>query len=126
MLCFGLRVLIVAALVLVVDGVWLRLRRAMYQRTIRNVQKKELRVRMCGAVWSYACIIFLIVWVSELIGDSPLAALYGFLLGFAVYGVFNGTNRAIFRDYDTRTAVVDSLWGGAIFALAFWVYSIMV
>lgn len=125
----ALRILAVVVLVLVVDGVWLRLQRAMYRKTIRHTQKKEMKLRLSGAVGSYVCIIFLIVFVNEVVLDRDVgitsAALYGFLIGLAVYGVFNGTNVAIFTDYDKRTAIIDSIWGGSLFALSFALYSLM-
>lgn len=123
-----LRILIISVLVLVVDGVWLRLQRPMYLKMIRNVQKAEMKLGRLGAIVSYACIIFLIVFVNEVlvtIEDATTAALYGFLIGFAIYGIFNGTNLAIFRRYDKYTGFIDSIWGGFLFALSFGIYNIM-
>jgi uncharacterized membrane protein len=121
------RIVVVVFVVLIVDGIWLRLQRQMYRETIRKTQKKELSMRFSGAALSYVCIIFLIVFLSETIETSSIwqSALYGFLLGLATYGVFNGTNVAIFKDYSTKTAVVDSMWGGTLFALTFAIYKWM-
>ena len=37
--------------------------------------------------------------------------LIGFLYGFVVYGVYNGTNYATIEKYKVRTAIIDTLWG---------------
>jgi len=117
------RILILCAFVLVVDGIWLRLQRAMYRKTIRETQKKEMRLRMAGAAWSYGSIILLMVLFAEAFHESRGAvAIYAFVYGALIYGVFNGTNVAIFSEYSTRTAVVDTLWGGVLFAAGITLY----
>lgn len=119
-----LPIIAVIAFVLVADGIWLRVMKPMYSRTIRRTQKKEFkRVRMGGAAAAYVCIIVLIVLFAELTSLKPWeAALYGFVYGAAVYGVFNGTNVAIFEDYSTKTAIIDTIWGGVLFASAIFLY----
>lgn len=122
------RILVVVMFVLVVDGIWLRAMRPMYRKTIRQTQKKDMKLRMGGAVASYVCIIALIVFFAE--GRFPVESkprqsvtlALGFLYGAAIYGVFNGTNVAIFQDYSTKTAVIDTLWGGVLFASSIALY----
>jgi uncharacterized membrane protein len=117
-----LRILILSVFVLVVDGIWLRLQRGMYRKTIRETQKREMKVRMAGAIWSYVSIIILVVMFAEFAEVGDLWMLYGFIYGALIYGVFNGTNVAIFREYSTKTAVIDTIWGGILFSVSIAVY----
>ena len=43
-------------------------------------------------------------------------ALWGALMGFAVYGVYDLTNLAILKNYPIRFAIVDMTWGTFSFA----------
>lgn len=43
--------------------------------------------------------------------------LYGAVLGFCIYGVFNTTNAFIFKEYNLTTVAVDTLWGTFMFAV---------
>jgi uncharacterized membrane protein len=38
-----------------------------------------------------------------------------FILGFCVYGIFDFTNMAIFKKYNLKTAISDTLWGAILF-----------
>ncbi len=42
----------------------------------------------------------------------------GFIYGFILYGVFDFTNLAIFKEFNLKTAVIDMAWGGALTASA--------
>jgi uncharacterized membrane protein len=47
----------------------------------------------------------------------PLAALvYGGGLGIVVYGVWNFTNMAIFKNYDIVVGLMDLCWGFVLFS----------
>ena len=39
-----------------------------------------------------------------------------FVLGILVYGVFETTNGAIFKTWNVKTSLIDTLWGGFLFA----------
>ena len=41
-----------------------------------------------------------------------------FILGFCVYGIYEFTNIAIFKNYKWIAAIVDTLWGGILFYTA--------
>jgi uncharacterized membrane protein len=120
-----LRILLLSVFVLLVDGIWLRLQGGMYRKTIRETQKREMKVRIVGAIWSYVSIIALIVMFAEFVEARDLGLVYGFIYGALIYGVFNGTNVAIFREYSTKTAVIDTIWGGILFSVSIAAYRVL-
>jgi uncharacterized membrane protein len=67
-------------------------------------------------------IIALIVMFAEFVEVGDFWPLYGFIYGALIYGVFNGTNVAIFREYSVKTAVTDTLWGGILFSVSIALY----
>ena len=40
-----------------------------------------------------------------------------FLLGLVIYGTYETTNWAIFTKWSIQTVIIDTLWGGTLFAL---------
>jgi len=83
----------------------------MYNQTVSKIQGSKLALNIPAA---------LITWFILSIGVNSFVDLNanilsrfatGALLGGVVYGVFNGTNKAIFEDYDTTTALYDTAWG---------------
>ncbi len=54
----------------------------------------------------------LVVFILPLAHDKLLpAALYGGLLGGVIYGVYNFTCIAVFKNFPINTAIVDMSWG---------------
>ena len=43
------------------------------------------------------------------------------VLGLATYGIFDFTNHAILKNYDLSIAVMDTVWGGTLFATTTWI-----
>ena len=81
-----------------------------------------LIVNMKGAVISYSLIIFSLYYFIIKDKKEPLDA---FFLGLSIYGIFDGTNIAIFKDYDSNIAYVDMIWGGILYALTTYLFNII-
>lgn len=119
--------LFITTFVLVVDFIWLTLMKPHYNSLVRGVQRRPLVVNMYGAVFSYVCVLgsiflFALPAVKTAIKSkkySPLAAsfIFGGMLGFFIYGVFNFTNIAIFSNYDMNMAAIDTLWGTVLYTI---------
>jgi uncharacterized membrane protein len=54
--------------------------------------------------------------------DSKNKVLDAFLLGICIYGVYETTNYATLKKWPIRMLVVDTLWGGVLFALTTIIY----
>lgn len=48
---------------------------------------------------------------------SGWAFVFGALMGFFVYSVFNLTNLAIFKKYSWQVGLMDTLWGTFLFGM---------
>ena len=46
------------------------------------------------------------------------AMVYGALVGFVIYGVFNGTSYSISKNWTLKIAVLDTLWGMFVMSAA--------
>ena len=105
-------------ILLVLDAIYLYSTRSMSGAMILRMQgAAKTPLRIVGIVFVYACIASLYYVFIEKDKRGPGDA---FLLGFCVYGIYDGTNYAIFKNYPIPFAVMDTVWGGVLFATTTW------
>jgi uncharacterized membrane protein len=106
----------ILVILFILDAVWLGIiSKKHYQIVIKNVQGSELEPRILPAIFTYL-IMALGLYVFVFSQNEPKWQL-GALFGFIVYGVFNGTTHAMFKEWNLPTAVRDCLWGTFAFGL---------
>ena len=44
-----------------------------------------------------------------------------FLLGIVIYGVYDATNMATIAKWTWKTVIMDTLWGGVLFATTYYI-----
>lgn len=108
--------IIITLIMLIVDGIWLSSMSNFYQSAIKNIQGSGISFKMHGALVAYALIaigIYYFVLKDEINKKNNHRAIIekGFMFGLIGYGIFNGTNHAILKNWDCRTSTVDTLWG---------------
>ncbi len=95
------------------DFVYLNLTKNYFMNQIKNVQGSALKVNYFGMV---LCYIFLIVGINYFIIKPRKSVSDAFLLGLVIYGVYETTNYALFSNWSIVTVIIDTLWGGLLFA----------
>ena len=105
---------IVAAFsILALDSVYLStIGGPLFSTMVRNIQKEDMKIDMYGVIGSYILLVLVLYKFIIMERRSPSDA---FILGLCVYGVFDFTNIAIFKNYKWIPAIVDTLWGGILF-----------
>lgn len=86
----------------------------LFAKMVKGIQKDEMKINMFGAIGSYLLLILVLYKFIIVERKSPNDA---FLLGFCIYGIFDFTNIAIFKNYSLLPALLDTLWGGVLFYL---------
>jgi len=98
---------------LVLDGIFLSIISPIFQSQIIDVQGSPIQMNPLGAILSYVFLIFglnyFIIMEKRTIKDA-------FLLGLVIYGTYEATTLALLRKWRLKTAVIDTLWGGVLFA----------
>lgn len=106
---------IVSSVLLVcIDSVYLSLIKDFFKAQIVDVQKSPFQINMVGAILSY---LFLIIGINYFIIQSHKPVFDAFILGLVIYGVYEGTTYALLKNWRIHTVVIDTLWGGILFAL---------
>ena len=107
-----------SAILLAVDGLYLNnIGIATFKKNVELIQKSPLEWTMYGALLSYVCVISVLYYF---IISQHKPVLDAFLLGILLYGTFDMTNISIFKQYAWKTALIDTLWGGILFAFTTW------
>ena len=86
----------------------------MFKKQIENVQKTSFSMNYFGATFAYILLIIGLYWFIIKENRSLLDA---FILGFVIYGVYEGTSKALLKNWDYKTIVIDTLWGGTLMVL---------
>ena len=105
---------IVSSILLVlVDSIYLYfIGKPVFDKTVLAIQKSPLVVNIAPAIFTYILMAILLNHFIISVNKSPFNA---FILGFCTYGIFDFTNMAIFKKYDLKTAIIDTLWGAILF-----------
>ena len=122
-------------LMLVMDISWIGfINNKRYQQMVFKVQKSKLSLNLIGAFIAYffMAIGYVFIVLPNAINDKNKniiwkALKHGALFGLIVYAVFNGTNLAIFKEYDVLTAFMDTAWGTFLYftitLFGLWLYN---
>jgi len=113
-------ILLYAVLVVLVDYVYLSHVSVPFGKMMKKIQKSEMRVNKLAAAIVYVMLIvgWFVFIHEEMSRHSYYKNLWrSFLLGVVIYSVFDFTNLALIRDYRLDLAIIDSLWGGCLFAI---------
>lgn len=111
---FNYLLLVSAILLVVLDSIYLNLIKSFFTKQIQIIQGDPVTVNMVGLV---LCYIFLITGLNYFIITPNRPVNDAFLLGLIIYGVYETTNYALFKKWSILTVIIDTLWGGILFAL---------
>lgn len=101
-------------LLLTFDVIFMYFSKNLFIDQIVKVQKKEFQLNVFSGALCYLVLAFILYNQIILKNGSMVDA---FILGGSVYAVFELTNHSLFQDWEYQTVIVDSLWGGVLFAL---------
>jgi|TARA_B100000902_G_scaffold13123_2_gene15951 uncharacterized membrane protein len=107
-----------AVILLTLDFIYLNLTKSVFQTQVFKIQHGVMNVKLIPAI---LCYILLVIGLNYFILQKQGTILEAFLLGFIIYGVFDSTNLAIFKNYEWNVAIMDTVWGGILFALTTWI-----
>ena len=117
------KILVTSILFIAIDFVYLKSLKPMTEKMIYNIQGSKMIFDYGGAIFAYICIIalfnYFIVYKNGTIFEA-------FLLGLLTYGIFEGTNRAIFSKWTVQFMTIDTLWGGILFATVLYLFRIII
>ena len=111
------RYIVASVALILLDGLFLWFQRSTFTKQLQLIQG-ETKLKPFGVVLCYACLLFALNYFILFHNKSILDA---FLLGACIYGVYEGTTYAILNKWSLSIVMMDTLWGGILFAMATWI-----
>ena len=109
-----MKILLTSSIImLALDSAFLYLITPLFKRQIKAVQKSPLELNMTGTIISY---LFLILGLNYFILKDHKSVMDAYILGLVIYGVYEGTSMALLKDWRLETLLLDTAWGGVLFA----------
>ena len=110
--------LLTAVVLLSLDAVYLTLLSGFFDQQIRLVQGSSIQMNFVAAAMCYAILVF---GINHFILEPKKSVYEAFLLGLVIYGVYETTSYSLLKNWRFSTVLVDTLWGGILFALTTWI-----
>lgn len=114
--------MLAAMILIILDFMYISFIKNIFTAQIQNIQHSKVVVNWIGIILCYVFIIaslhYFILWPKKSVLDA-------FILGLLTYGIYETTNYALFKDWSFTIVVIDTLWGGVLFALTTYIYSII-
>lgn len=101
-------------ILILIDSIYLYFVSNYFSNQIRIIQLTPMKINILATILCYLILVFSINYFIILPRRSIFDA---FLLGIAIYGVYETTNKALFSKWSWFTVFIDTLWGGILFAL---------
>jgi len=111
--------LVILGSLLALDAVYIGTQYKYFSKMYAGIQNRPLKINFVGAVLCYIALTFLLYYF---ILSKKRNILDAFLLGLAVYAVYETTNYATFVNWPLYMLIVDTLWGGVLFAITAKIY----
>jgi len=112
-----LKYIIVIILLVVLDIIWLSINANQYSKMIKSIQNKEIKINITHVLFTYVLMIASIIFIDNKTEIIKTSLLYSGLLGLCIYGIYSGTNLAVFQNYDIGLGLKDTLWGFILYTI---------
>jgi uncharacterized membrane protein len=109
--------ILTAVVIFVVDLIWLSTGGQYALKIAENIQGSRVTLNPYYAAVVYVFLSYMLMKTNTIMD--------AFLFGVCIYGVYDFTTLAIFKNYDVRFAVADTIWGGILFVLSRYILSVM-
>jgi len=119
---FDFLMLVSAIIFITTDFVYLSVIKDYFLNQIKLVQGSEPKVNFLGVA---LCYIFLIAGINYFIIKPRKSVNDAFLLGIVIYGVYETTNYALLKNWSIFTVIIDTLWGGLLFAFTTYIVNML-
>ena len=113
-------IILLAIIFVLVDAGFLYLMRNNFKTMVNKIQGSPLKMKILPSI---ACYIILVSSLYYFIINKKGTYIDAFLLGFFIYGVYETTNMAIFKDWDYKIGLIDLTWGGFLFLITTYLFN---
>ena len=109
-----MKLLLTGIVLLILDTIYIKNYGYLFESLIQKIQGYPIIINYNGGIIAY---IFLILGLYYFIIKENKSPYDAFILGLVIYGVYEGTNLALLNKWSLDILILDTLWGGILFAL---------
>lgn len=134
-----LKYFIISIVIIFLDIAWISLNISTYSKEVLKVQKTSMNLRYEHAIIAYIIILFSILYIAipftqqniKINSDKSVenkflqSFMYGGAVGFSVFGIYNFTSLAIYKDLSLSVAITDTIWGTTLYTLSTFIYLLL-
>jgi len=125
---------IISCILLLLDVTWIYSNYNLYVKSTDKIQNSPLIINYKYALLAFIVVIFSVIHIAIPltlvnldIKDNYLnklfkSLIYGGSVGFAIYGIYNLTSIAIYKNYDVNVLIFDTLWGTSLYTIITFIY----
>ena len=111
-------ILISAVVMLVLDAIYLTSISSTFNNMITKIQGSKMGFKITPVIICYIALIFGLNYFILNSGKSKEDMIRdAIILGLVIYTVYETTNYALINMWEPNVALIDSIWGGALFGL---------
>lgn len=112
--------IILSLIIVLIDSIYLKLMSHHFKSLVKIIQGgEEMVFRYIPAIF---CYLFLVFALQYFVINKNGSIIDSAILGWVIYGVFETTNAAIFKDWDIKSILIDTTWGGILYVLTTFIY----
>lgn len=120
------KIVVLAFTLLALDTIYIGLNRQFIFSQIQSVQNTAIVFRYIPAILCYILLLFGLYYFI-LRTNTTASTIYdkirdAFLLGIIIYGVYETTCYATFKNWTMKMLVMDTLWGGILLATTTFIF----
>lgn len=108
------QIVISAIVMLALDILYLNLFKDYFNKVVNNIQGDPIELDYYATI---GCYIVMVIGINYFILKENKGYKDAFFLGLLIYSVFDLTTKAIFKNWEYKAVIIDSLWGGSLFAI---------
>jgi uncharacterized membrane protein len=93
----------------------------MYSKHLLNINKEPMKFDIIAIIFTYLLMALSINYfiISNLDNSINYINIFfkGAILGFIIYGIYNGTNKSTINNWGIFESIIDTLWGTFLFGI---------
>lgn len=119
---FDFLLLVSAVIFIVIDSVYLNVMKDYFNNQIKRVQGTPIKMNFLGAS---ICRVLSIFGINYFIIKPRKSVSDAFFLGIMIYGFYETNNLALLKNWSILTVIIDTLWGGILFAATTYIVNLL-
>jgi uncharacterized membrane protein len=114
------KIVITGVVLVAIDVLFLYFITPIFNKMIHNIQGSNINIKYMPLMFVY---LFVTLQIYYFIIRENKGLLDAFILGMTTYAIFDLTNLSVFKNYNSKIAIVDIIWGGILYTSTTYIVS---